>query len=290
MNECNENQTRIQLYVDGELTLEERDDFLAHVEHCLTCSVALEEAKAQSAYIRGARYSVSAPDSLRNAVTLKLQDAARAGSGPRIVQRNSSRMRVWSWAAVAAMLLVVAGGVLAFNQHRQKKNNPMIQTAVLAHQQLERSETPLDISSDSAEVVSSWFANKMSFPFQMANSGIATEDKAKYKLNGGRLLTIGSERVALLSFTQSHNIVSMLVGPDRLLKASGGTTVESDGIVLHSQRRQSFHVVTWNTRGLSYVLTYRSPVDSKGNCSKCHEGASENQSTEISSVLKVRLQ
>ncbi len=105
---------------------EERDDLLAHVEHCLTCSIALEEAKAQSAYIRGARSSVSAPDSLRNAVTLKLQDAARAGSGPRIVQRNSSLMRVWSLTAVAAILLVVAGCVFTFNRQMQKRNNLMI--------------------------------------------------------------------------------------------------------------------------------------------------------------------
>ena len=103
-------------------------------------------------------------------------------------------MRVWSLTAVGAILFVVAGCVFTFNRQMQKRNNPMIQTAILAHRQLERSETLLDISSDSPEVVSSWFADALT-DYQTVSCGLDDLSRNGRKLFQSTLLS-GRDRDA----------------------------------------------------------------------------------------------
>ena len=87
----------------------------------------------------------------------------------------------------------------------------------------------------------------------MANAGIAADSKAQYELDGGRLVSIGSERVALIAFHLSEEVVSFVVTPERPLEASGGKVVVSDGICFHSHDQGPTHIVTWNNQGLGYV-------------------------------------
>jgi len=271
MSSCAEYYSEIQLYVDGELTKEECDELFSHLENCADCRNALKEAESRSSLIRAARPSVTAPESLRSAVLLKIREAQSTTSGPTLVKHKTRRStRVWSLAGIAAALALVAVGGLAFYGRVRANAEPMVQAAVLAHQQLEQNAVPLDISSDSPQAVSAWFANRVSFPFRMANAGMAADERAKYKLVGGRLLTVGGDRVALLSFGLQKEVISMLVGPGNLLAASGGTTVQSDGVVLHIHDLGSQHIVTWNNRGLSYVMVSARPMSSR-KCGACHQ-------------------
>ena len=271
MSSCSEHYARIQLYVDGELAKDEREYLFSHLENCAECQQFLEEAEAFSLRIRAARPSSSAPESLRSAVMSKMQET-RGPARPTVVPIKSPRtIRLWPLTAVAAALAVFAVGLFAFHSHQQNDKDPMIQAAVMAHQQLQQNAIPLDVASDSPQVVSSWFANRVSFPFRMANQGMAADDRAKYKLTGGRLLTVGADRTALLSFSMAHDVVSLLVGPGHLSTASGGAVVQSDGIDFHSHDQDSLHVVTWNNRGLSYVLTSTRPMENTRKCSACHE-------------------
>lgn len=271
MSSCTEYCARIQLYVDGELAKEESEDLFFHLENCAECRQFLEEAEAYSSRIRAARPSITAPDSLRTAVLSKMQEA-RSAAGPTLVPLKVPKAaRFWPLTAVAAALVVVAISLFVLHGHRRGNADPMIQAAVLAHRQLEQNAVPLDVASDSPQIVSSWFASRVLFPFRMANAGMAAEDRAKYKLTGGRLLTVGSHRVAFLSFSLPNEVVSMLVGPGHLSTASGGTVVHSDGITFHSQDQGSLRVVTWNNQGLSYVLTSTKSISNIRKCSTCHE-------------------
>ena len=200
MSSCDEHRANIPLLVDGEIEKEDNDSRVTHLKQCAACRLALEEEQTLSARIKAARPQVSAPDSLRASVERLLRQAEAAATASRPAALGStSRRSLRPLLATAAMLLVVAGSTFAYN-HRQRNNELIIQAAVMAHQQLENQAIPLDISSDSPEAVTSWFASRVSFPFHMANAGIASDSRANYKLDGGRLLTIGTERVALVSF------------------------------------------------------------------------------------------
>lgn len=287
MSSCTEYYSGIQLYVDGELTKEECDDLFSHLENCADCRNALREAEAHSSLIRAARPSVSAPESLHSAVLLKMEEARNTTSRPTLVTRKLlSPTRLWPFAGVAALLALFAGGGLAFYGRLHASAEPMVRAAVLAHQQLEQNAVPLDISSDSPQAVSAWFASRVPFQFRMANAGMAADERAKYKLIGGRLLTVGGDRAVLLSFGLQQEVVSMLVGPGNALTASGGATVRSDGVVFHTHDQSSLHVVTWNNRGLSYVMVSARPMSNSRKCGACHqESPSDNVTRDRSTVL-----
>jgi anti-sigma factor (TIGR02949 family) len=283
---CTEHETNVQLYVDGELTGDDREEFLAHLARCAECTAAVRDAESFSRLVRSARSSVVAPESLRNAVlkTIERAEINQTGLKP-VARRTRSVFLNWSIAAAAAIMLVAIACIPVLRESRQNQAEAMLQTAMLAHQQLSNNALPLDISSDSPQTVAEWFQNRVQFRFRMANSGIASNLTARYKLMGGRLVTVNNESVALVAFSVPHGVVTLLVGPERLMKASGGTVVESGGIALHSHDQGPLHIVTWNTQGLSYVLTSSRPEGSKQTCATCHEESSPETKSNPSAKL-----
>jgi hypothetical protein len=86
----------IQLFIDDELKGQEREDLVSHLKDCASCQEELEEAKAFSARVRGARLQVEAPPALR------------------VVRPH------WRSLAAAAMLLIAAAGVLSISYLRRE--------------------------------------------------------------------------------------------------------------------------------------------------------------------------
>ncbi len=177
--------------------------------------------------------------------------------------------------ALAAMLFLVVGGLLLVPRLRVESNaNSFVATAIDSHRALSDAALQLDVQSESPSVVSAWFSQRVSFPFRMPNAGIAANDLAKYKLRGGRLVTFGGERAAVLVFRLSQDLVTVLIAPDRHARAIGGNVTYSDGIKFHALDRDRMHVVTWENKNLTYALTSNITGSTAHACSTCHEGAS----------------
>jgi anti-sigma factor RsiW len=119
-------------------------------------------------------------------------------------------------------------------------------------------------------VVAAWFAQRVSFPFRIPNEGIASDDRAKYTLAGGRLVDFGGERAALLVFRLPHDRISLLVSSDRLAKATGGRIVRSGALSFHAKELSDLHVATWDNKGLTYALVSNVTVGDSHTCSACH--------------------
>jgi anti-sigma factor RsiW len=280
MKGCMECESNIQLYIDSELTGEEREEFLRHLESCPLCRQAVQEAETFSRRIRAARPAIVAPDSLRAAVLRQIQQAEAARSGPRLVMRKTPDRRLWTLTAAAAVLILAVGGLLVNRQRQENQAGAMIEAAVAAHQELLRHALPLDITSESSQEVSSWFQSRVSFPFHMANSGIASDANAQYKLAGGRLLMVNNEPVAFVVFRLPQELVTLAVCPEQRMKAMGGTVVNSGGVILHSHNEGSLHIVTWNERGLGYVLTSTAKsMPNARQCTSCHSQNSTDRTT-----------
>jgi anti-sigma factor RsiW len=170
------------------------------------------------------------------------------------------------------MLLLLVGGLLTGSRLRVESNaDRFIATAIDSHRSLSDAALQLDVQSDSPGAVSAWFSQRVSFPFRMPNAGIAANDLAKYKLRGGRLVTFGGERAALLVFQLSQELVTVLITPDRQARAIGGHVTYSDGIQFHAMDRDRLHVVTWENKNLTYALTSNTTGSAARPCSTCHE-------------------
>lgn len=271
MKGCTGYAQNIQFYVDGELAAWEKDELLSHLANCPSCSHAMQEAEFFSSRIRAARPLLTAPDSLRTAVLRQVQQAEEAKNVLSFARRNTLDRHLRFLIATAAALVLVIGGLLAVPENHTSQTSYAIQTAILAHQELERHALPLDISSQSSRQVSSWFQSRVSFPFHMADAGIASDSTARYKLAGGRLLSMNRESVALVVFTLPDGLVTMLVCPSHLMEARGGAVVDSGGIILHSYDQGPMHIVTWNDRSLGYVLVHTSgSMTASRKCTSCH--------------------
>jgi anti-sigma factor RsiW len=286
MKGCPEYELSIQLYTDGELSGEELDEFLSHVKDCSACREALQEAEEFSRRIRAARPAVTATASLRAAVSRQMQQVETVRTKPHLLPSARPHRRMWwSLTAAAAVLILVAGGLLVNDRQQENQAEAMIQSAVAAHEELQRHALPLEITSGSSQEVSSWFRSRVSFPFRMANSGIAADATAQYKLTGGRLLMVKHEPVALVAFSLPDNLVTLLVCPEQRMKAIGGSVINSGGVILHSRDEGPLHIVTWNEQGLGYVLTFTGKSIPGGRrCNSCHSENSRGPTTPANAV------
>jgi anti-sigma factor RsiW len=279
MSVCADRSSQIQLYLDNELTGSDVEELLAHLEYCASCRSEMKEAEALSRRLAQARPFAVAPAALHERIA-NLAATQAALKTEMLLESNvlimSSRKKTIRYAlALAAMLFLVVGGLLLVPRLRIESNaNSFVATAVDSHRALSDAALQLDVRSESPSVVSAWFSQRVSFPFRMPDAGIATNDLAKYKLRGGRLVTFGGERAALLVFQLSQDSVTVLIAPDRHARAIGGNVTYSDGIKFHALDRDKMHVVTWENKNLTYALTSNIAGGRARACATCHEGSS----------------
>jgi anti-sigma factor RsiW len=280
MSDCADRSSQIQLYLDNELTGSDAEELFAHLEYCASCQNAMEEAEAFSRRLAQARPLAVAPVALRERIAnLAATPAALKPETPlpesKVLVMRARKKTIRYALALAAMLFLVVGGTLLVPRLRVESNaSSFVATAIDSHRALSDAALQLDVQSESPSVVSAWFSQRVSFPFRMPDAGIAANNLAKYKLRGGRLVTFGGERAAVLVFQLSHDLVTVLIAPDRHARAIGGNVTYSDGIKFHALDRDRMHVVTWENKNLTYALTSTITGSTARACSTCHEGAS----------------
>jgi anti-sigma factor RsiW len=260
----------IQLFIDDELKGQEREDLISHLKDCASCQEELEEAKAFSARVRGARPQVETPPALREKILSLMSDPTnQAISNPLIKIRFVVRPP-WRSLAAAAMLLIAVAGVLSISYLRREVRAGSFVDAAVAEHRGAGDGRQLDVQSSSPDVVAAWFAQRVSFPFRMPNAGMAADDRAKYTLAGGRLVKFGGEPAALLEFRMPNNRISLLVTSDKLAAVTGGKVTRSAGLSFHAKDLGELHVATWDNKGLTYALISSVAMGSNRSCSTCH--------------------
>jgi anti-sigma factor RsiW len=249
----------IQLLIDDELTGQEREDLISHINDCASCQEELEEAQAFSARVRSARPQVEAPAALREKILSNINNSTKR-----------SVRAYWMPLAAAAMFLVAVGLVLSLSYLRQESRAMSFVGTAIGEHRISGNYRSLDVESSSPVVVTAWFAQRVSFPFRMPNDGIASDDRAKYTLAGGRLVTFAGQPAALVEFRMQNNHISLLVTSDKLATATGGKVTRSGGLRFHASDQGDLHVATWNNKGLTYALISPVAMGSSRSCSSCH--------------------
>ena len=260
----------IQLLVDNELTGEERSDLVSHVEQCTDCQRDLNEAKALSVRVRESRPRVVAPSALREKILRQMSNPEVQSTKYPLAHKESTIRTYWRPLALVAMLCIAVGGVFSFYHFQQESRAESFVDAAVAEHRAFDDARPLDVRSSSSQVVTAWFAQRVSFPFRMPNAGIAADDRANYTLVGGRLVKFAGEPAALLEFRIPDNRISLLIVSNRLAAATGGKVTLEDGLRFHTKDLDDLHVATWNNQGLTYALISSVAMRNKSSCSNCH--------------------
>jgi anti-sigma factor (TIGR02949 family) len=80
--------TLIQLFIDDELTDEERDGLVSHLKSCASCQKELDEAKALSAKLRASRPQIEAPAALRERILSQMSNSVDQSTTYPLIQKN----------------------------------------------------------------------------------------------------------------------------------------------------------------------------------------------------------
>jgi anti-sigma factor RsiW len=275
MEKCEDIQTQMSLYLDGELHTEELAAFEAHLARCQSCTSKLSRERDFVGIVRGARPLHTASDDLRRRVEGVLESAQTPASRPWGIHRRSL--------AMAACALVAFLGVFGYWGYRGSRTvspaiappSELARMAVDSHLRRLRGQLPLEISSESPEEISGWFRDKVSFSLTLPNYQGASGQELLYRLEGARLVAFRNDYAACVAYRMRQRPITLIVTSNAVAMPAGGEEIRSKGLNFHYDAIDGLKVITWADRGLTYALV--SDLEERGqqSCIVCHAGTKD---------------
>jgi len=235
---CESWQTRVEAYVDAELSPLEMDSFRAHAAGCTECAsttLALIEAKGA---LRRAGHLYAASPELR--ARIAAATGAQASEATTTREPRKAAILSWpKWALAAAALVLLAAG-LFFYAARTQRPSSLAEFADLHVADLAGSN-PVEVVSTDRHTVKPWFQGRIPFTFDLPDL-----QGSPFTLTGGRVAYFHQEPGAQLIFTYQRHMISAFIFRD-----TPQLTISESAF---SDRSTSFNLQTWTKDGLRYVL------------------------------------
>jgi anti-sigma factor RsiW len=227
---CESWKTKLDTYLDGELSEQEMRIFDAHVRSCHSCSAdALTRVQMKrTIQSAGRRFTPSA----------EFRRRVQHSTAPK---PQRSFLPRWVFAAVAALVLVVGTLTLTYVHPRPGRDQIYSEIADL-HVATLASSSPVDVISTDRHTVKPWFQGKIPFAFNLPEL-----QNTEFSLLGGRMTYLDQTPGAQLIYDVRKHHISVFVFQNRSLAA------RLDGNALGSEK-QPFNMETWSQGGLRYFV------------------------------------
>jgi anti-sigma factor RsiW len=227
---CDAWRTKLEPYVDSELSEDELANLESHLRTCPSCAADVlgRVQMKRMTQAAGARYSPTPQFRLRVEQSVK-----------------SKRTSLWAFgwlpktAAAAAALALVIGYAALWVRHTQHEQ-ALSELADL-HVTTLASTNPVDVVSTDRHTVKPWFAGKLPFTFNLPEL-----QGSPFKLIGGRVAYFERSPGAQLLFEVRKHQLSVFIFQDN------PSTILSDRITM--ARKLAFNMETWAENGLRYVV------------------------------------
>jgi anti-sigma factor (TIGR02949 family) len=290
MNSCEEIRDQIAFYLDDELHGDEQIAFVAHLNACAECRTALEYERQFIEAIRAERPLYTAPEDLRSRIEKVLGEAPPVYAAPphlrqrllKTLWQKEPEKSLSNWkrfAPVAASLMLVALAISVILINRPYESEPKLPEfalmAVNTHQRRIQNRLPLEISTDSPEAISKWFAGKVPFQLELPRYQESSGQEKLYSLEGARLVGFHDDYAAYVAYQMRSRPISLVVTSSSVAQPSGGEEIASKGLTFHYHMIDGYKVITWSDRGLTYALV--SDLEERGqqSCIVCHAGTKD---------------
>jgi len=291
MKTCEENRSRIFLYLDDELRGQELADFGEHLRACAACREAVEDERRFLNGVRSAGPLYTPSTGLRRRVECIVRhapaEATALGLGHRIREFMQRVMTVRPGfglltpqaAAAFLLLLGIFGGVwIERNLGRSHAQPEFAALALKTHKRHAKGKLPLEVRSESPEVVAAWFKDKVPYHVVLPASEQLPGEAAAYQIEGGGLLPYRNGQAAYVSYEVRGKPVSLLVVPTSMVSLSAPKKVAMGKLTIYYDTVDGFHVVTWSVpRGVTYALVSDRGEHPNQSCIVCHAGAKDRQ-------------
>lgn len=187
--------------------------------------------------------------------------------------------------ALACVVIVGLIGTKGPSSRALLSGSQLAEFAVTTHRQYEQGRLTLDLHSDSQQTVNQWFEGKTKFAVTVPVSSSVDGTRLPYHVEGARLVHVGAVAAAYIAYRIQSGPVSLIVIPDSVAVASGGTLLKSKNVSFHYGMVGGYKVVTWSVHGLTYALVSEEGNRSQRSCMVCHSALGDRDLSNIPTPL-----
>jgi len=229
--DCEQIQTNIESYLDGELTLSDRREFECHVSECKDCSHKLESLRSIQKMIRNTGYS-DTPSTLKQNIQNQLrnytgEEANNAAwlrwlgfGGGAFATGSFVTWMVMSFLFVAPLPITLTDEIISSHVH----------SLMVDHM--------TDVKSSDQHTVKPWFNGRVDYAPPVKNI-----EKSGFELLGGRLDYIQGKATAAIVHKRRAHIINTFISKNN----DRDINTEPELI-----QRQGYNIFFWKNNALDY--------------------------------------
>lgn len=243
---CHQITHKLDMFVDGECSVDDQELIRAHLESCSTCSDRVDALRRFNREINEQLGAEKAPPGLWERIEARVPETVADPCPPKV--RRWSEIPVWPMAIAASFFLLLAlpVGVTWWQQHPEES---AIFAPIQDYATYRDSGRDLDIASQNPVEVRAWFDSRL--PFELP------EIKAKvagFELAGGRLCWFLDRRLGAFTYERGREMISLYVMSDHELTLPEATFEPRLNISLSSHRHENLNNLVWHADGLVYTI------------------------------------
>lgn len=219
----------LHAYLDDELDLVRSMELEDHLAECGDCANQIASYRALREGVQAADLRYQASAEFRSRLLKELEQQERPQ--PTVIHRRIPR---WSWAAVAALLLLASGAlVLDVSQRSERK---VASEIVTDHVRSLMVNHLTDVANSDQHTVKPWFTGKLDFSPQVRD--LSADG---FELIGGRLEYLDGHNAAAIVYQRRKHVINLF---------TWRTSASDEEPQVTAQ--QGFNLVEWKQAGMYY--------------------------------------
>ncbi len=247
---CQEFQTHLPPYVDGELGVDAMLAAQLHVAECPRCQRMVEHERQFRQLLRRQPQESAPPEFRARVLTRVRREARRTWRVP------------WSAAAPALGTAVAAAVlVLVLLQPGVDRSGPLLRELVAQHIAFAQVDRPAEFATADRAELEDWLRQRAGF-----RATVPDYSPAGIRLLGARIAGIGEHKAAYVLYEKGRTLLSVFMVPVAGHEPElNGTRVSYRGQEYVTQERKGFRTVSWTDGqavfGLVSMLDYQALLE-----------------------------